>query len=151
MRRAEISNLEINFIDKKNRRLYALGKGSKQRFIPLPPELFNDLCHFIKGIPQGKVFPSKIIFGAGIVPKQINVIVAQAGRRASIKNPDPNRKNINPHILRHSYARHLKDQGVKMETLRTILGHESIKTTMDTYGLQSVEDIEAEFENVKFE
>jgi integrase/recombinase XerC len=149
LRRGEISALDADMVDRKAKRLHVRGKGNKVRFVPLQPDLFNDLVHFI-GKSTGKVFPGKFRPGAGLLPQQINKIVAAAGIRAGIKNPNPSRKKLNPHILRHSYARRLKDLGLPMETIKNILGHESIKTTMDVYGQESVDDIEKKFNELIF-
>ena len=75
----------------------------------------------------------------------INNVVKQAGARAKLVNPNPRLNNINPHLLRHSFARNWLARGKRKEILRMILGHESIKTTMDVYGEPSLEEIKQEF------
>ena len=79
-----------------------------------------------------------------ITPTQINRIVAKAGHRAQLNNPIPELKNINPHILRHSCARILKDRGLSLEVVQRVLGHLSFKTTMDLYGTKSISEMDDE-------
>jgi integrase len=47
---------------------------------------------------------------------------------------------LNIHQTRHTYARRLRDRGVTLETRRVLMGHESIKTTEDQYGRETVDD-----------
>jgi hypothetical protein len=56
-------------------------------------------------------------------------IIEQTGKRADIANPNPRLKNLNPHLLRHSIARFLKNKGFSAEWVQNFLGHESYKTT----------------------
>ena len=55
-------------------------------------------------------------------------MLTKVGEKAGIENPAPGLKNINPHCLRHSYARHLKDAGMSIEAIQNIMGHSSFKT-----------------------
>ncbi len=77
----------------------------------------------------------------------INKIVAKAGRQAGISNPNPARKNINPHIFRHSISRYLKNKSFSTEWIQNFLGHTSYKTTMDMYGTISIDEMQQEAEN----
>lgn len=63
---------------------------------------------------------------------------------AHLKNPIPELKNINPHILRHSCARILKDRGLSLEVIQKVLGHLSYRTTMDLYGTKSIGEMDKE-------
>jgi site-specific recombinase XerC len=76
------------------------------------------------------------------------VIVAAAGEAAGLTNPNPRRSRINPHLLRHSFARHYLDAGGSLRALSYILGHSSIVTTGDVYGTPSVAFIEEEYRRV---
>ena len=82
-----------------------------------------------------------------ITPTQINRIVAKAGKRAQLHNPHPDLKNINPHMLRHSCARILKDKGLSLEVVQKVLGHLSYKTTMDLYGTKSISEMDDELKD----
>jgi integrase/recombinase XerC len=76
----------------------------------------------------------------------INKIVAKAGRRAGITNPNTRLKHINPHIFRHSIARHLQNKGFSAEWIQNFLGYVSYKTTMDMYGTLSIDEMQQEAE-----
>lgn len=95
----------------------------------------------------GFVFPSvsKLNTLGHISVRQINRVLGEAGNRAGLKNPIPELKNINPHLLRHSIARILKDAGMSVEAIQKILRHSSYKTTMDMYGTKSIDDIQTEY------
>ena len=116
----------------------------------MPAEVTADLKFYLGKKKKGHIFPARKVRGVGIHPIQINKIVAAAGRQARIKNPNPQLKNINPHSLRHSYARQLKDRGVSIEAIQNLLGHKSFKMTMDTYGLMSIDDIDKELNDKVF-
>ena len=51
-------------------------------------------------------------------------------------------RNVGPHLFRHSIARHLKTAGYAAEFIQEFLGHQSIKTTMDTYGTLSLGEMQ---------
>lgn len=69
-------------------------------------------------------------------------IVHQAGEAAGITNPYTNARHISPHLFRHSIARHLKSAGYAAEFIQKFLGHASIKTTMDTDGTLSLNEMQ---------
>jgi integrase len=70
----------------------------------------------------------------------------KAGERAGITNPNPARQHINPHIFRHSIARHLKNKRFSAEWIQNFLGHASYKTTMDMFGTLSIDEMQQEAE-----
>jgi len=81
--------------------------------------------------------------------KQINRIVAVAGERAQVKNPNPaTGGRLACHLFRHTFARHWKQRGGDIESLSHILGHASSATTVDLYGTQSIDDVQANYEKL---
>lgn len=169
LRREECIKLMIRNINLSMKRITVVGKGNKIRQIPLDPTLSSILEQyisqkFVKGqqlltwenpisifaddkTKDQRLFPSKIGLGH-INLITVNRAVAIAGERAGLKNPDPTKKNINPHLLRHSYAHYLKSKKISLEIIRDVLGHESISTTADTYGLASFDEIQKELESI---
>lgn len=83
--------------------------------------------------------------------RQINKIVANAGHRAGVENPNPKYKNITCHLFRHSFAREWKKQGGSTESLAKILGHTSVKTTLDEYGTEDLEEVQENYERMMAE
>ena len=142
LRRFEASNLkatDVNF--DMNRIIVEKGKGNKLRVVPIIDLDFKaDLKHLIGNNRDRYVFESQK--GNKLSVRQINQIVANAGKKASVEHPNPLAKHINPHLFRHSIIRHLKSMGFQAEWLQNFAGHNSIKTTMDTYGTLGIEEMQ---------
>lgn len=147
LRRAEARALDVGDVDLPGGRLLVRrGKGEKARVVPLHPELARYLGKLLSGRVEGPVFTGED--GRRIGLSTVNYVVAQAGRRAGLRNPNPRRKEINPHLLRHSFARHFLARGGDPRHLAQILGHASIKTTLDIYGTPSEEEVQAAYREV---
>jgi integrase len=115
------------------------GKGGKTRLVPLTTSMTNSLRGIADHRTAGYLFISQK--GSRLSERQANRILTQAGQRANLANPNPLRRNITCHLLRHSFARTWKDQRGDIEALSRILGHASVKTTWDLYGRLSQNDI----------
>ncbi len=150
IRREELVNLRVANIRWGDRLLWVEGKGDKVRIVPFSQAVANDLKYWLQGRKTGFVFPARLRRKAGLAVKQINKICASSGDRAGIKNPNPRRRHVNPHIFRHSYARIMKDRGMSFETLQNILGHASFIYTLDFYGTKSLDDIKSDFAQAVF-
>lgn len=152
LRRDEVRSLKIedlNFVDKTLH--LKITKRGKPRSVPIiQREIWSDLPLILGNRKIGWVFSSKTKDGR-LSLKAINDIVGKTAVIAKIKNPNPKRKNMNPHILRHSYARFLRRQQppIAIEVLQKLLGHASVKTTMDVYATADLEFIKAELERCK--
>ncbi len=142
LRRHDLVDLDIRDIDLERKRVKVRkGKGDKVRIIPIiDDECLSDLIHLIGSRPEGPVFLSNQQKALSI--RMVNYIVKQIGERANIENPNPRRRCLNPHILRHSIARFLKSKGFTAEWIQNFLGHESYETTMDMYGTISIDEME---------
>ena len=155
LRREEVCNIRTTDIDPEKQVIRIEGKGGKVRMVPFSLEIKNDIYHWLKSdkykVKRGCfLFPARLKKKSGITPKQINMIVSRSAFLARVANPNPEKENVNPHILRHSFARQMKDRGMSYETLQNILGHASFVTTMNVYGTKSLEDIRKEFQAVSF-
>ncbi|MAG72823.1 hypothetical protein CL620_00785 [archaeon] len=153
LRRFELAKIKIDDINLETKKIRILGKKNIDRLATLfSPQLVDDLKLYLRYVLQdakkGYLFPavSTLNEHGHITPTQINRIVAKAGKRAQLENPHPDLKNINPHMLRHSCARILKDQGLSLEVVQKVLGHLSYKTTMDLYGTKSIVEMDDELE-----
>lgn len=143
LRREEVTILEIKDLDFERKRVNVYGKGNKLRTVPvINPELLSDLKYLIGTRKTGPVFVTYKMERLAL--NTVNLLVSTAGKRAGIENPNPGLNNINPHIFRHSIARHLKDKGFSAEWVQNFLGHASYKTTMDMYGTLSLDEMQAE-------
>jgi len=146
LRREEVVSIEIKNIDWDRRRLRIIGKGDKDRTIPVPRQVLTDMKFLIGTPKQTYLFPAKNRKNHHLAPVQLNRILAAAGEAAGIRNPNPKLKTINPHSLRHSFVKALKTKGVNLEVIQNILGHKSFKTTVETYGILTIDDIQEKFE-----
>jgi integrase/recombinase XerD len=130
LRVSEVTHLVISNIFLDVGFIRVLGKGNKERVIPVGDEaaryinLYLDHCR-PKVIPQrgfeDVLFLSKQ--GKSLSRVMIFYIIKEAARKAAIS------KNIHPHTLRHSFATHLVEGGADLRAVQEMLGHESITTT----------------------
>ena len=151
LRRFELAKIKIEDLDIETRKIRVLGKKNIERLATIfSDQLIEDLKIYLRYVlnnpKHGFLFPavSSLNKKGHITPTEINRIVAKAGHMAHLKNPIPELKNINPHILRHSCARILKDKGLSLEVVQRVLGHLSYRTTMDLYGTKSISEMDKE-------
>ena len=99
------------------------GKGGKERYVPLSPRLLAILRTYWKVVrpPQPWLFASKA--GTAVSAATARKALADAAKRARIS------KRVTPHVLRHSFATHLLEDGTDMRIIQVVLGHASIKST----------------------
>ena len=128
LRVSELVNLEINDVDMTNCVIRILGKGSKERDIPLGEYSIYYLKAYLdrrnellKGRPCDKVFLNN--HGLGMTRqgffKNLKSLLKEKGL-----NPD-----VSPHTLRHSFATHLINRGADLRSIQEMLGHSDISTT----------------------
>jgi integrase len=144
VRRSEAAGVRAGDVDWEKRLLVVQrGKGGKQRVVPITPELAAALRSLAGPAEEGYVFRSRQ--GDSLSPRQINRIVADAGRQAGVAHPNPRYRQITCHLLRHTFARLWKAEGGSIESLSNILGHSSVKTTWDVYGTESLDDVQRNY------
>jgi integrase/recombinase XerC len=125
----ELSNLKLNQIDLENKMIKVLGKGNKERLV-----LFNDDCksklnNYINNGRKEllKENDSQYVFlnhrGGKLSVRGIQLIVKEAGMHLGLK------KNLHPHMLRHTFATHLLDGGADLRVVQELLGHTSLSST----------------------
>ncbi len=125
LRVSELTNLKMEDIDFNQSTIYIRnGKGAKDRISLLPQQILTSLHkHLLKeNITTGYIFLGRK--GKHISTATVQAIVKKAKNKAKIK------KNIHPHSLRHSFATHLIENGYELTAVQSLLGHNSIKTTM---------------------
>src|SRR5262249_37985776 len=118
LRAGEGTGLEIAAIDGVNRLLRIIGKGNKERIVPLPQPVLADLRKFWTTHRN----PRWLFIDGPIGRGALGRGVAIAAREAGIAG-------VTLHSLRHSYATRLIERGVNLGVVRILLGHGSIKTT----------------------
>ena len=124
LRISEACRLRVEDIDSARMVIHVRGgKGRKDRFVMLSPVLLGLLrAYWRMARPRGWLFPGR---GGDehIAPDTVRNALAQAVARAGIT------KKVTPHVLRHSFATHLLDDGAALEVAQELLGHSSIVTT----------------------
>lgn len=126
LRRNEILGLKLPHIDYDRNQIRVIdGKGRKQRMVPVPDTVLSLLRVYCDAYrPKDYLFA-----GYGYEPgKQYSATsfsntVKRAARKAGIT------KAVSPHVLRHSFASHMLEQGLNLKALQLIMGHHSMKTT----------------------
>jgi site-specific recombinase XerD len=123
LRRGELLNLKLTDIDSERMVIRIEGaKGNKDRYSILSINVLEDLRTYFK---QWR--PQKYLFeGPGGTPytgTSVEKIVKSSARRAGIYKP------VSPHMLRHSFATHLLENGTDLRNIQVLLGHNSLKTT----------------------
>ena len=71
----------------------------------------------------------------GLTDVRINQIVADISDKAGVKSPNPHRKHVHPHMFRHNFVRFARRYGLNHKAISQIIGHQSVATTMDLYGI----------------
>lgn len=128
LRVSEVCSLRLSQIDIDGRVLTVTGKGDKQRIVPfylrvqklLERYLQNSRPTFLKE-EHTYLFVSQR--GNPISTRAIQLILKQAGMDAGLSQP------LHPHMLRHSFATHLLDNGADLRVVQELLGHSSLSTT----------------------
>ncbi len=142
IRVSELCNLKIKDIDFANKTLKVFGKGSKDRNIPLSNVVINSLKKYLdlrKNLsPNAPLIVTKK--GAEIYPRMVQRIVKKYIAMVS----DVEKKS--PHVLRHSAATHLLDDGADLLSVKEILGHENLSTTQ-IYTHISIEHLKKVYKN----
>lgn len=129
IRRAELISLQLKDIDIANKIIYVTGKRAKTRAIPLVPYLSQVLQHYLHlraSVATSQTADDPLFItdkGAKIYPKLVYDIVH---KHLSLVTTITKRS---PHVLRHSFATHLSDEGADLNAIKTLLGHASLAAT----------------------
>lgn len=133
VRLEECSHIKLSDIDSKNMRLKVVqGKGNKDRYTLLSPYALATLrAYFVKHRPTIYLFEAKAK-GRKVHCRTLQLQVELAMKQAGFKD-----KGYSAHTLRHSFATHLLDTGTDLHTIKELLGHSNISTTMVYLHLQT--------------
>ncbi len=133
LRCGEVQQLKLSDIERKNNRIFIRqGKGNKDRFVQLPMYVLKSLEDYYRAYkPNNYLFESKQNAGRPLHQRSIQTFV----NAAMIQAGYPTGK-FTSHTLRHSYATHLLDLGCDIHSIKTLLGHSKIETTMIYLHLQ---------------
>lgn len=128
---SEIVPLQVKDLDLDQRGcVRILGKGRKQRLIPLWKSTLRILTRWKERVPNKPttpLFPNR--FGQPLTRSGVKNRLNRAVRKATERCPSLSGRKISPHTLRHTTAMHLLQSGVDVTVIALWLGHESIETT----------------------
>lgn len=130
MRVSELINLTLERVDLNMKYIIAFGKGSKERIVPLGSVAAEFLQQYLEKVRPKLTHAGRntnIVFlafgGHKLTRQRFWQIIRAYGRKANIN------KALTPHILRHSFATHLLDNGADLRSVQELLGHSDISTT----------------------
>lgn len=130
MRVSELINLTLERVDLNMKYIIAFGKGSKERIVPLGSVAAEFLQQYLEKVRPKLTHEDRntnIVFlafgGHELTRQRFWQIIRAYGTKANIN------KALTPHILRHSFATHLLDNGADLRSVQELLGHSDISTT----------------------
>ena len=157
IRAAELVGLNLQDVDLRRRQVRVMGKGRKERYVPftpqcqmalsaylnkLRPELLSRFVPTEKEIEEGRGTPPASFFlnsnGHTLTTRGLEYILD------SIEEKTATFVGLHPHILRHSFATHLLENGADLRVIQELMGHESINATQ-VYTHVTVEAMQKEY------
>lgn len=146
MRVSELVNVPVGNVNLQMQYIIVMGKGSKERMVPLGQTAIKYLTHYLEAVRPKLIADKenvKTLFvtmrGSTMTRQRFFEIIDSYGKSAGIK------KKITPHMLRHSFATHLLNNGTDLRVVQELLGHADISTTqiythLDVERIRSIYD-----------
>lgn len=129
LRVSELVNLKLSNLYVDEQFVRVMGKGAKERMVPVSPRAIKELDYWFMDRSQMKIKPGEedYVFlnrrGSRLTRTMILIMIKRQAEAAGIS------KTISPHTLRHSFATALLEGGADLRAIQAMLGHESIGTT----------------------
>lgn len=129
LRVSELTNLKLSNLYIEEQYIRVMGKGSKERLVPISPRALDELNYWFADRNVMKIKPGEedYVFlnrrGQHLTRTMILIMIKRYAVEAGIK------KTISPHTLRHSFATSLLEGGADLRAIQAMLGHESVGTT----------------------
>lgn len=128
LRVSELVNINLNDIDIKAKYLRCMGKGSKERLVPLGKKAVDAVKKFLPvrdyNLKKNNIAAKRLLVndkGRILTRQDIYTFIHEQGERIH--------KHISPHTLRHSFATHLIENGADLRVVQELLGHSDVATT----------------------
>ena len=131
VRVSELVGLDRSMVDLQGMRILVLGKGKKERIVPLAPEIISLIKDYYKVmydiVSEGRVVESDALIinrlGSRMTDRTIRRVVETYLKKAGLP------LDYSPHSFRHTFATHLLEGGADLRSIQELLGHESLATT----------------------
>ena len=128
LRVSELVNIKLKDIDINDRTIKVLGKGSKERIVVFGNNTYNDLNRYLNdGRYKMDTKDSEYLFlnkdGNRLSDRYVRVIIDDIIKKASLEI------SVSPHMLRHTFATNMLNNGADLVSVKDLLGHESLDTT----------------------
>ena len=143
MRRAELCNLPLENVNFSRNEIMVIGKGNKERIVPISPDLSKVLKIYYLEHRKPTAEAEKYFFvsskGKKITEKFVYLMVTSYLSQVSLK------EKKSPHILRHSFATHVLNGGAEISKVKKIMGHASLASTQ-VYTNANIEQLKKVFQ-----
>ncbi|MCK3655503.1 tyrosine recombinase XerC [Pasteurellaceae bacterium Macca] len=126
LRLSELQQLNLGDLDLSNREVRVLGKGNKERILPIGSKAIDALQNWLTLRPQLQPQEDAIFLnrrGTRLSTRGIQLIMKKWGQQQALDTP------LHPHKLRHSFATHLLEASQDLRAVQELLGHSSLSTT----------------------
>ena len=131
VRVSELVGLDRSMVDLQGMRILVLGKGKKERIVPLAPEIVSLIKDYYKVmydiVSEGRMVESDALIinrlGSRMTDRTIRRVVEAYLKKAGLP------LDYSPHSFRHTFATHLLEGGADLRSIQELLGHESLATT----------------------
>jgi site-specific recombinase XerD len=146
LRVSEALNLQVNDIDGTRMVIKVNGKGSRERYIPLPPATYDLLKLYWKTHKNPKlIFPAlgRDLKKGPVSTTPMVLSGVQNALKAAARSAGVKPEIVRPHVLRHSYATHLLEAGVSIRAIQKYLGHADLKSTMIYLHLTNIKEVDS--------
>ncbi len=126
---SELINIRLKDVHFEEKMVECLGKGNKQRYVPINNIALSCLSSYINKVRNNLKFKENdsLLFlgykGKKLTRQYVFLLIKELSKRAGIK------KNVSPHTIRHSFATHLIENDANLIAVQNMLGHENVVTT----------------------
>ena len=128
LRVSELTDIQFSNVDLKAKYIRCIGKGSKERIVPIGNKACKALSKYLKEreyIMKKYTIKSKFFFlkenGKKLTRQDVYTFINSIGKNIN--------KDISPHTIRHSFATHLLENGADLRVVQELLGHSDVSTT----------------------
>ena len=143
MRKAELTNLLLNNVDFSKKEIKVIGKGNKSRIIPISDKLLESFVYYLT--KRNALEPSEMYFFLSEKGKKLNDKFVYSAVNSYLGLVTSKTKR-SPHILRHSFATHVLENGAEISKVKKLMGHSSLASTQ-VYTTANIEQLKKVFNN----